>query len=108
MSAPLDILTQMQDQSTSQTGWNWPLADSNSSEPPSEPLLSLKVVHEITKNFTTAVAMLNRDFFYQRLQSRVQNRLPYLHVIEPDSSPLVDSLGRTTYFYVKIGKKNQI
>ena len=63
----------------------------------------IKNNNDVLTQLTQTIAILNREHFYQRLQQRVKDNLGFLHKISSTSTPLVDELGRSTYFYVNIG-----
>lgn len=63
----------------------------------------IKSNKDLLGQLTQAIASLNREYFYQRLQQRVKDNLGFLHKINSNSTSLVDEFGRSTYFYVNIG-----
>lgn len=66
-------------------------------------LSMLKKNYHILQRLTNIVVELNCEFFNEKLKDRLRENYNFLHMLSSSNDPLVDSWGRCTYFFSKIG-----
>ena len=55
------------------------------------------------------IALANKEFFKSKLSDKLDDELlPYVRQVNPRKGqrPMVDSYGRVTYFYIRLGDRN--
>ena len=59
---------------------------------------------KIIEFFSKPISQVNRQFFTMKLNDKLAPELrPLVQEISDDNTPLVDSFGRTTFFFINLG-----